>query len=249
VGHGLLSCAGVRPSLLLVPGFTEVEWTIRPLLERWATVHSFDPPGVGDEPWPGKLTRKLVVGKGVAALDATGADRVFVVADGWAIATAAHIARERPAAVAGMALGHARLSHRRDGERAPVNAGVFAAMSQLIESDAPAFVRYGIAQVTGGSFDDAQAERMLERVPTEHMAEGWSALTADEPFGEVLAELECPLLLAKHEGCLMSTDEGFADAVSRLPSAQTVAVPDAPASSPEFADALRDFCLRFQRGA
>jgi hypothetical protein len=37
-----------RPRLLLVPEFTEVEWTqIRPQLDEWADVASYDPPGVG----------------------------------------------------------------------------------------------------------------------------------------------------------------------------------------------------------
>jgi len=234
----------VRPCLLLVPEFTEIEWTIRPLLERWATVHSFDPPGVGDEPPGRQLSRDDVITRGVAALDAIEANRVFLVADGWAIASAAHIAVDRRAVVAGMALGHARLSHRRDGERAPLNGEIFAAMSQLIESDAAAFVRYGIAQVTRGSVDEEQAERMLQRLPTEHMAESWRALTADEPFGDLLAPLDCPMLLAKHEGCLMSTDEGFEDAAARLPEASTVVVPDGPTASPAFAQALRDFCVQ-----
>jgi len=52
------------------------------------------------------------------------------------------------------------------------------------------------------------------------------------------------MLLAKHEGCLMNTDEGFEDAVAALPNAAVVAVPDAPCTSTEFAAALRDFCER-----
>jgi class 3 adenylate cyclase len=38
--------------LLLVPSFTELEWGIRPALEEWAEVASFDTPGVGDQPLP-----------------------------------------------------------------------------------------------------------------------------------------------------------------------------------------------------
>ena len=36
--------------ILLVPSLTELEWPIRPLIEEWAEVASFDAPGVGDEP-------------------------------------------------------------------------------------------------------------------------------------------------------------------------------------------------------
>ena len=33
--------------VLLVPTVTEVEWKIKPLLEEWADVASFDAPGSG----------------------------------------------------------------------------------------------------------------------------------------------------------------------------------------------------------
>src|SRR5947199_229500 len=41
-----------RPRLLLIPSFTELEWTIRPALEEWADVASFDTPGVRGEALP-----------------------------------------------------------------------------------------------------------------------------------------------------------------------------------------------------
>jgi hypothetical protein len=53
-----------------------------------------------------------------------------------------------------------------------------------------------------------------------------------------------PLLLAKHEGCLGSTDEGFEDIVAAFPEAETVICPEACSSSPAFADAIRRFCER-----
>jgi hypothetical protein len=42
----------LRPRLLLVPEFTELEWVIRPKLAEWAEVATYDPPGVGGEPIP-----------------------------------------------------------------------------------------------------------------------------------------------------------------------------------------------------
>ena len=60
----------MRPRLLLVPEFTELQWTIKSDLEQWAEVRSFDPPGVGGEPRPEDLTtvsRRLVVERGPAA--------------------------------------------------------------------------------------------------------------------------------------------------------------------------------------
>jgi pimeloyl-ACP methyl ester carboxylesterase len=230
-----------KPCILLVPEFTEVQWTIKPLLEQWAEVRSYDPPGVGSEPSDRGLSREAVLERGLKELDQSGWERFFVVADGWAIASAARIAERHPEGVAGIALGHASLSYHREGERAPINREVFSAMDQLIRSDARSFIRYGIAQATGGSIDEDVAERMVARMPVERLAEGWEALTADEDFGDLLGRIECPMLLAKHEGCLMSTDEGFDDAAELLPHAPKIAVPDAPCASPDFAEALRRF--------
>jgi hypothetical protein len=239
-----------RPRLLLVSEFTELEWAIKPLLEEWADVVSFDLPGIGDEPLPagvsdvGELTRQAVVERGLAKLDEAGWKSFVLVADGWGIATAVGIATSRRNAVAAMALGHARLSSAREDERAPINAEVYEAFTQLIKQDAPSFVRYGIAQVTKGGVDEERAQQIIDRIPTDFMIDGWAALTADEPFGEELLGLECPLLLAKHEGCLMSRDEGFEDAVAALPHAETTVFDDPPAASPGFAEALRGFCGR-----
>jgi len=234
--------SATRPCLLLVPEFTEVQWTFKPELEEWAEVRSYDPPGVGKEPLPREISRDSVVLRGLKELEEAAWDRFFIVADGWAIATAVRIAEKRREDVAGLALGHAALSQRTEGERAPMNREVFAAMSQLINTDVPSFIRHGIAQATKGSIDEDVAEQIVSRMPAEYMVQGWAAFTADDPFGDALTNLSCPLLLAKHEGCLMSTDEGFEDAAAALPDAQTLAVTDAPSTSSEFAEALRRFC-------
>jgi hypothetical protein len=231
-----------RPRLLLVPEFTELQWTIKPELQEWAEVRSYDPPGVGKEPLPGQISRDAVVQRGLKELDEASWERLFIAADGWAIATAVRIAEKRREHVAGLALGHAALSQRTEGERAPVNREVLAAMSQLIENDVRSFIRYGIAQVTKGSIDEDVAEQIVSRMPADYMVQGWEAFTADDPFDDALTRLDCPLLLAKHEGCLMSTDEGFEDAAAALPHAETLAVTDAPSTSKEFAAALRHFC-------
>jgi pimeloyl-ACP methyl ester carboxylesterase len=232
----------------LVSEFTELQWAIKPLLEDWADVLSYDLPGIGDEPLPpgindmGELTREIGTQRGLEKVDRAGWGRLFLVADGWGVANAVGIAAARPRAVAGVALGHAALSYSREGERAPINTEVYDAFTQLINQDAPAFVRYGIAQLTKGGVDEQLAERIIERVPAEFMIAGWAALTADQPFAGQLLALDCPLLLAKHEGCLMNTDEGFEDAVAALPHAETAAFDEPPASSPAFAQLLRRFC-------
>src|SRR6266498_2299679 len=132
-----------RPRLLLVSEFTELEWAIKPLLEEWADVVSFDLPGIGGEPLPagvsdvGELTRQAVVERGLAQLDEAGWESFVLVAEGWGISTAVGIAARRRDAVTGIALGHARLSSAREGERAPINAEVYEAFTQLIKRDAP----------------------------------------------------------------------------------------------------------------
>jgi pimeloyl-ACP methyl ester carboxylesterase len=237
-----------RPRLLLVSEFTELQWAIKPRLEEWAEVLSYDAPGVGDEPLPpgvshiSELTRGHLVDHGLRKVEAAGWDRFLVLGDGWGVADAVGIAFRREDAVAGLALGHASLGYGREGERAPINAEVYDAFTQLVKQDAPSFVRYGIAQLTKGGVDEDLAQRIVERIPDDFMLEGWVALTAEAPFKDELLALTCPLLLAKHEGCLVSTDEGFADAVAALPHARVAAFDDPPAASPEFADAVRAFC-------
>jgi pimeloyl-ACP methyl ester carboxylesterase len=237
-----------RPRLLLVSEFTELQWAIRPLLAEWADVLSFDPPGVGSEPLPAGMadianfTRQAVVERGIEKLDAAGWERFFIIADGWGIATAVGIASKRHDRVAGMALGHAALSNARHGERAPINSEVYDAFTQLINQDVPSFVRFGIAQITQGGVSEELARRIIERIPAEFMIPGWAAFTADDDFSEALFGLDCPLLLAKHEGCLVSTDEGFEDAAAALPHAETASFDDMPTASPGFAQAVRRFC-------
>jgi len=234
-----------RPRLLLVPEFTELEWSgIRPQLEEWAEVASYDPPGVGEEPRAERLDRQVIVDRGLEELDRRDWERYFIATDSWGIPSALELALARPEAVLGVALGHAKLSHRREGERAPVNAAVYEALTELIRTDHEAFIRHGIAQATGGSISEDLAERMIERFPRDLLVAGWETITReDADIWELIAQLDCPLLFARHVGCLGSTQEGFDDAVAAFPRAKTVAVEDAPLGSVEFADALRGFCL------
>ena len=233
-----------RPRLLLVPSFTELEWDpIRARLEEWAEVASFDLPGVGDEPRAEKIDREIVVDRGLEEIDRRGWERCFVASDGWGIASVIRLAMARPEAILGLVLGHARLSQRRDGDRAPINGAVWSAMTELIDTDHEAFIRYGIAQATGGSVSEDLAERMIERFPRDLLAVGWEVVTRDDDrIGDSLTQLDCPMLFAKHLGCLMSTEEGFDDAAAAFPMARTVEVEDAPLSSERFAEALREFC-------
>ena len=72
----------------------------------------------------------------------------------------------------------------------------------------------------------------------------WEAIgSGPEPFEERLRALGKPLLLAQHAGCLVETEEGFEDAVAAFPDAPAIRCDGACASSPDFAEALREFCL------
>jgi hypothetical protein len=233
----------MRPRLLLVPLLTELEWVIRPQLEEWADVATFDIPGVGDEPPVDRLDRRAVVDRALVELDRRGWDSYVLVCDGSALPTGIHVAKARPDAVQAMALGHARLCNRMGGEHPTYNREVAEAFGQLAESNYKDFVRHGLTQVTHGSVGDELAQRMLERVPIETGRAVWRMNLFDpEPFHPTLRELDVPLLFAKHEGCLGATEEGFAEAVAAFPRARTLSVPHAPSVSDEFATALRQFC-------
>jgi pimeloyl-ACP methyl ester carboxylesterase len=237
-----------RPRILLCPQFTEVEWSIAPQVSEWAEVATYDPPGVGDEPVPPGaelgIDRELAVQRGLDEVTRLGWDSYFVVGDAWGTATAVRIAAARPEPVLGIALGHASADYRTDGERPAVNGEVAAAMGQLLRSDYDSFVRYGLTQFTQGGFDEETAARIVERFPPMEIASRvWEMLvTRPEPIAELLELLDKPMLLAKHDGCLVFTAEGFDDLVSTFPDAGTVSVQKATSASDEFATALRAFC-------
>jgi pimeloyl-ACP methyl ester carboxylesterase len=237
-----------RPRILLCPQFTEVEWTIAPQLAEWAEVATFDAPGVGEEPMPSGdprgWNRELVVRRALHELETLGWDSYFVAGDAWGTATAVRVAAASPERVLGLALGHACLDYECEGPRPAVNKEVCAAMTQLLRSDYDSFVRYGMTQFTQGSFDEKTSERIVARFPPMEIASRvWEENTnRPEPIGDLLAGLDVPMLLVKHDGCLVFTDEGYEDAVRAFPEARRTSISLAPYASDEFAAALKDFC-------
>ena len=240
-----------RPRLLLVPEFTELEWTIKPLLEEWAEVASYDSPGVGSESVSdpeleriaadGAHRRALIADRGLEEVSRRGWERFIIVSDSGANHAGSRLATERPDAVQAMAFGHACLTLESKGERAPINEEVRAAMERLVGQDREQFVGHAMTQLTGGSYDEALASHILERVPMKLLTRAWLQ-ESDEPADRLIKDLDFPLLFVKHEGCLMYTEEGFEDAAAAIPRAQTASVADKPSVSPEFADLLRRFC-------
>jgi len=121
---------------------------------------------------------------------------------------------------------------------------VWQVMAQLAGQGTEAFVRYGIVQMSRGAVSEEISAQIVKRFPDLELVSAMvEALGREpEPIGDDLAALVVPLLLAKHEGCLGRTDEGFEDIVAAFPDAQTAICPKACTSSPAFAKALRTFC-------
>lgn len=246
------------PRLLLVSSFTELEWGIRASLEEWAEVAAFDMPGIGREPLPAIVEidsmrpaellsrwRDAAVERGLAEVDGRRWDRFVLVTDSHGSPTAVRLAQRRRASILGLAIGHASLSHGSEGDRAPMRGAIWEAMGQLARRGGEAFARHGIAQMTRGGLSEELAQEMTKRFPNAELVTAMiDALGQEaEPIGDDLAALGLPLLLAKHEGCLGRTDEGFEDIVAAFPDARTVICPETCSSSPTFAESLRAFCM------
>lgn len=255
-----------RPRLLLVPWIGELEWSgIEPLISEWADVLAYDPPGVGQEPLPEEISlrprqddeadraferwRRATVGVGLAAAEERGWRDFVVVGDALALAPAVRAATSAPGRVRGLALGHASLANTFGGDRPTMSRAVWDTMQSLIDTDHRAFIGYGISQMTQGAVDDDLANAWLERIPDATLVTAiWSAIGRNpEPIEDTLRELDVPLLFAQHQGCLLKTEQGFADAATAFPDARTVICPEACAASPAFADSLREFCEELGR--
>ena len=244
-----------RPRILLMPSLTELEWIIRPLLEEWAEVASYDAPGVGDEPAAEASPFQARADRGLAELDRRGWDRVIVVGDELGSLGALLLARDRPGAVRGLALGHPIMSFDLTSERRSLNGAVVDAHYQLAETSQRAFVREQFRSWIGLQAErpveaDPLAEEFLARVPHGaarafygdilHNA-GAYALEVKEAR-EQLPHL--PTLLVHHADCMMFTQEGFEDAVAAMPHAETSSTHAKPSVDPAFAEALRAFAER-----
>jgi hypothetical protein len=236
-----------RPRLLLVPMLTEVEWVIRPLLEEWAEVATYDAPGVGDEPPVEDPGSEATARRGLEEADRRGWDSFIVVADEFGLVTASHLAIAAGDRLRGIVLGHARVSNAIDGPRPALNREVLHGLQSLLRTDPRTFVRQ-LFKLTGGEqtqggYGDTIADEWLRRVPMEVAAPFYEArVAAGEAMGERLATLNVPMLLAQHKGCLVFTAEGFDDAVAALPDAHVYRCEEKPSTSAEFVPVLREFC-------
>jgi pimeloyl-ACP methyl ester carboxylesterase len=232
------------PPVLLVPVVTEMEWPIKPLIEEWTEVATYDAPGVGDEQPAGARTRRAIAERGIEEIERRGWERCVVAGDEFGAVTAGLLASLAPERVAGLALGHASLSLDTEGPRRPLTAEVLDTFTSMMRTSYRTYAR-ALSQVTQGAYDDDFADRYVERVPQDVMQDYADALYADVPeerLERTLAGLDVPLLLAEHRPCLIWTPEAFEEITRRFPGALTCTCTDKPSVSPDFVTALHDLC-------
>lgn len=228
-----------------MPTLCSVEWKIRPLLEDWAEVASFDAPGVGrNADARAGFSADAVLERGVAELDRLGWPEYVLVGDEFGAAQAVRLARLRPTGIRALALGHASLSLSSEGPRAPINGDVTEAVMRIARTDYKSFVR-ALTQVTQNAYDDELAERYMEQVPPEAVAAYIPEVlgaAAREDLEPTLRELGVPMLFVEHRGCLMWSAAGFEAATAAFPEARVAGLETKPSVAPEFAELLREFC-------
>jgi pimeloyl-ACP methyl ester carboxylesterase len=240
-----------RPQILLVPSWSEVQWAIKPRLEEWADVASYDPPGVGTEPAAEEGLPEAIVARGAAEIERRGWTECVIAGDDFGSVFATLIAAAQRSRVAGLALGHACLEHRLQGPRPTMSVEVRDMSRRLLDIDFRSFIRQDV-----GIWDsrpdyaidsaDELVDALVERVPRKFALSLMDELEAGideagaslEPF---VRELDLPLLLAQHQDCVVFTPHGFEDFVEAFPDAPTVATPESPCLSGDFAEALRKF--------
>jgi pimeloyl-ACP methyl ester carboxylesterase len=240
-----------RSQILLVPSWTEVQWAIKPRLEEWADVASYDPPGVGGEPPAEGRLPEAIVARGAAEIERRGWTSCIVAGDDFGSVFATLVAAAQRPRVAGLALGHACLQYRLTGPRPTMHEEIMNVGRRLLDVDFRAFIRQDVgvwdsrADYSADSADELVQE-MVNRVPREIAVRLMEELETGiedagaslEPF---LRELDLPLLLCQHKDCVVFTAHGFEDFVEAFPDAPTVATPESPCLSEDFADALREF--------
>ena len=240
-----------RPQILLVPSWSEVQWAIKPQLEEWADVASFDPPGVGAErPLEGRIPEAIVT-RGAAEIEQRGWTQCIVAGDDFGSVSATLIAAAQRPRVVGLALGHACLEYRLEGPRPTMHTDILDVGRRLLDVDFRSFIRQDVglwdsrADYSARSADEI-VDEMVKRVPREfalrfmdELEKGIEEAGASlEPF---LRELDLPLLLAQHTDCVVFTPHSFEGFVKAFPDAATLATPASPCLSGEFAESLREF--------
>jgi pimeloyl-ACP methyl ester carboxylesterase len=240
-----------RPRLLLVPAFSELEWgRIRPLLEEWAEVLTYDIPGLGDTEPSERLEVGDTLARGIQELELRGWSDAIIVGDQFGSALAVLLAEAWEGDVRGLALGHACLTYSREGPRQAISA--IAAdfqlqLTRLGRAQADQMFLQGVEMTYGPEV----AAGIRERLSPNFTRQYTELLLANQNIDlePLLRKLAVPLLFAQHKECGLWMPEGFEDAVAAFPEARTLVVEDNPGSSPEFAAELREFAAAVWRPA
>jgi hypothetical protein len=224
----------MRPRLLVMPSASRAEWPILPLLEEWADV------AVATGAW---VRDGMAAEQAVASLEERGWDQAVLVVDEWAIFKAAEVASLKPELIRALAIGHAALELRTEGERPTLNGQVVAGYSQLMQTDFRTWAR-ALTQTTRGDYDDAAIDQFMRDTSEADIKAFFERVIArmGHSFEPVLRELDVPMLFGHHTQCLLWTDESFRDVVAAFPEAATVRTTEKCSVSADFAAALREFC-------
>ena len=179
---------------------------------------------------------------GVQELERRGWDAAIIVGDQFGAGLAVLVADAWTGTVRGIALGHACLRYTREGPRpaiSPIAADFQLQLTRLGAAQADQMFLQGIEMTYGTDVAEGIRARLTPRFTQQYT----QVLLANQEVDlePLLRELGVPLLLAQHKECGLWMPEGFEDAVAAFPEARTLVVDENPGSSPEFAEALREF--------
>jgi hypothetical protein len=233
----------MRARLLYVPIFAAFEAAqLRQAVGGWADVESFDGPGAGVRADEDPGGPEDMAAAGAARLDELGWDRCVLVCDSHAQPSGIELAVRDPR-VAAAAISHAVARYSTEGERPSLNAAVYDAAAQLLETDYRSF-GHALTQLTQGAIDEAWVHRFTAEVPRETAQRRTMALRDAVELVARLRDEDLEVLLAGHSGCLMWTREGLEDAAAAVPHAHVVEFDAVPLSDPGYHAALRELCAR-----
>lgn len=228
-----------RPRLLYVPIATRFEAERVIALADWADIATFDAPGAGENRELESRGVAGVVEAALARLDGLDWQRCGVICDSHSQAAAVDLVMSHPERVEGVYVGHAAARYRLGGDRPAMVPPVHEAAQQLLETDYRSFAR-AVTQMTQGLVDDAYVERWIATVPQPVASDILGDLAERQP--ELVARLrgaDLPVVLGKHEGCVMWTPESFEDACRALPEATKIVSDGIPTQDPRFLEAVR----------
>lgn len=229
-----------RPRILFMPITAAFEAERFAGFVDWAEIESFDSPGAGARKGEEPAGVQGVVQAALEHLDELGWDRFTLVCDSHAQAAGIELALTRPDRIEVLAIGHAAARYSLGEDRPAIIPAMHDVAEQLLETDYRSFAR-AVTQMTQGLADERFVEAWIEAVPQRVTQSVLGDLANRQP--ELVARLQgtsIPTVLGEHRGCVMWTEQSFADAVDALPDAHVVTSDGIPVHDPEFLRILRE---------